>query len=194
VQSSPRAWYSVAVVGETRARMVDLLGSCGAATVAHPGGDLLTHLIRTEQILRSWHEDDDVCLAGLAHALYGTAGFAVELLPRTSRPIARATLGEPAEALVYLYCSCDRAATYAALTSAPVVFTDRFAHRSEVISANEMHAFAAITIANELDLVREAAFDITTVVEIDELFAKLAPFAPAAAAVARAEVRERYDI
>jgi hypothetical protein len=193
-KSSARAWYSVVVAVETSARMVDLLGSCGAATVAHPGGDLLTHLIRTEQILRSWDEDDDICLAGLAHALYGTAGFAVELLPRTSRPIARAVLGDRAEALVYLYCSCDRAATYPALTSSPVVFTDRFAHRSGVIGADEMHAFAAITIANELDLVREGAFDIATVVEIDDLFAKLAPFARDAAAAARAEVRERYDV
>ena len=46
--------------------------------------------------------------AGLAHALYGTAGFAVELLPRSSRPIAQAVSGEAAEALVYRYCSCDR--------------------------------------------------------------------------------------
>ena len=106
------------MAGDTRARIIDLLGSCGAATVAHPGGDLLTHLLRTEQILRAWDEPDDVCLAGLAHALYGTAGFAVELLPLSSRPIAQAVMGEAAEALVYLYCSCDRAATYAALEEA----------------------------------------------------------------------------
>jgi hypothetical protein len=193
-KSSTRAWYSVAVEVETRARVVDLLGSCGAATVAHPGGDLLTHLIRTEQILRSWDEDADICLAGLAHALYGTAGFAVELLPRTSRPIARAVLGERAEELVYLYCSCDRAATYPALTTPPVVFTDRFARRSGVVGADDMHAFAAITIANELDLVREASFDTATVVGIDELFSKLALFARDAAATARAEVRARYDV
>jgi hypothetical protein len=182
------------VAGETRARIIDLLGSCGAATVAHPGGDLLTHLLRTEQILRSWNEPDDICLAGLAHALYGTAGFAVELLPLSSRPVARAVLGEPAEALVYLYCSCDRAATYEALTAPPVVFTDRFTRRSAAISADQMHAFAAITVANELDLVREAGFDTATIVTVDDLFARLEPFVADEAAVARAEVRERYDV
>ncbi len=188
------AWYSVAMACETHAGIVDLLGSCGAATVAHPGGDLLTHLLRTEQILRSWGEPDDICLAGLGHTLYGTAGFAVALVPRTSRAVARAVLGETVEALVYRYCSCDREATYPALASPPVVFADRFSGRTEVAGADDMHAFSVITIANELDLVREGAFDASTLVQIDALFADLAPFAPDAAAAARAEVHERYEL
>jgi hypothetical protein len=182
------------VAGETHARIVELLGSCGAATVAHPGGDLLSHLMRTEEVLRSWDEGDDVCAAGLAHALYGTAGFAVELVPRSSRAVARAVLGEAAEALVYRYCSCDRAATDATLSSPPVVFTDRFEGREVAIGDDEWHAFAVITIANELDLVRVAAFDSAIVAEIDALFGGLAPIAPEAAAAARSEVRDRYDV
>ncbi len=179
---------------EIRARTIDLLGSCGAATITHPGGDLLTHLMRTEQILRSWELEDDVCIAGLAHALYGTAGFAVELVPLASRAVMRDVIGDGPEAIVYRYCSCDRDTTYPALASRPVVFTDRFAGTSEVAGDDEVHAFAAVTIANELDLVREGAFDAPTARMVDRVFADLAPYAPAAADAARAEVRDRYGV
>jgi hypothetical protein len=183
------------VTGEAaRARVIDMLGSCGAASIAHPGGDLLTHLIRTEKILRSWGAGADICRAGLAHAFYGTAGFPVSLVPLSSRPIVRSVLGDRAEAIVYRYCSCDRSATYAALASPPVLFTDRYAGSSCVLDDDEMHAFAIITIANELDLVREGAFDLPVVVAIDSLFSGLAPYASTAAEVAWAEIRERYDV
>lgn len=75
-----------------------------------------------------------------------------------------------------------------------MVFTDRFEGGACVLDDDEMHAFSTITIANELDLVREAAFDAPTIVSIDTLFAGLALYAPDAAAVARTEIRDRYDI
>jgi hypothetical protein len=177
-----------------RERVIDMLGSCGAAGVPHPGGDLLSHLIRTEAILGSWGVAADICTAGLGHAFYGTAGFPVSLVPLSSRPTVRSVMGEAPEAIVYRYCSCDRAATYAALDRVPAVFTDRYDASSAVLGADDMHAFAIITIANELDLVRKAAFDVATVLTIDRLFAGLAPYAPDAATIARAEICERYDV
>ncbi len=74
------------------------------------------------------------------------------------------------------------------------MFADRFEGGTCVLDHDEMHAFSTITIANELDIVREAAFDAPTVVLIDTLLAGLGPYAPDAAAVARTEIRDRYDI
>lgn len=197
LESFPRAWYAGAVTDDrehVRARVIDMLGSCGAASITHPGGDLLTHLIRTEGILRAWDADDDVCRAGLAHAFYGTAGFPVSLGPLSARPVVRSVLGDRAEAIVYRYCSCHRGLTYATLSAPPVVFTDRFEGGACAVDDDAMHAFAIVTIANELDLVREAAFDTPTVLTIDALFSGLDRYAPEAAAMARAEIRAHYEI
>jgi hypothetical protein len=95
-----RAPWSVAAAtsaGEpyaaVRARALELLHECGADGVAHLGGDLLSHLERTEAILREWDAADVVALAGLCHAAYGTDGFAPSLLPLSERARLADTIG-----------------------------------------------------------------------------------------------------
>ncbi len=53
---------------------VDALEEWGARSHSHPGGTLLDHLVRTESMLRHWGAPDEVALAGLCHAAYGTDG------------------------------------------------------------------------------------------------------------------------
>src|SRR6266508_1075105 len=92
-----------------------ILDWLGVGDIPHPGGDLRSHLLRTHHQLRAWSVPDDVCLAGLTHAAYGTDGFPHPLLSLEARPRLRSLVGDVAEAIVYTYCSCDRAVTYARL-------------------------------------------------------------------------------
>lgn len=175
---------------EARGAAIDLLRASGAEKIAHPGGDLFNHLVRTEKILRAWDEADAVCLAGLCHAFYGTAGFPTSLLALEDRDTLRALIGIEAEALVYEYCSCDRRATYPALGADPVAFVDRFTRATTKVRSDDLRAFAVISIANELDIVRAVEFDAKSAVGIRELCTKLAPHAPAAARVAQQELAD----
>ncbi|WP_182907096.1 VOC family protein [Microbispora sp. H13382] len=128
------------------------LVSRGAAGISHPGGTLLEHLHRVTAQLMGWGAPEEVQLAGLCHATYGTDGFDHRLLDLANRAALVEVIGAPAEALVYLYASCDRAATYPALR-----FVDRFTGRPVAPSDTELRAFTLITAANEIDVARHNA-------------------------------------
>ncbi|WP_324786422.1 DUF6817 domain-containing protein [Streptomyces sp. H51] len=131
----------------------EFLRSRDAADLAHPGGTLLEHLIRVRHRLADWGAPYEVQLAGLCHAAYGTDGFARSLLSLDDRPVLAAVVGERAEALVYLYASCDRAATYPRLGGQRrPVFTDRFTGTGHDPATEDLRAFLEITAANELDV------------------------------------------
>ena len=91
-----------------------LLGR-GACELPHPGGTLYEHLVRVAALLADWGADQDLQVAGLCHACYGTDGYPDALLGLDERPVLTALAGVRAESLVYLYGSCDRAAVYPAL-------------------------------------------------------------------------------
>jgi catechol 2,3-dioxygenase-like lactoylglutathione lyase family enzyme len=125
----------------------------GAAGIEHPGGMLLTHLRRVADQLSAWGAADEVVLAGLCHAAYGTDGFATALLPVSHRGELIEVIGAAAEQLVYVYGCCDRAATYPLLgRGAPVGFRDRFTGEVRDVDLAGVRAFLEITAANELDV------------------------------------------
>ncbi|MEU3397076.1 DUF6817 domain-containing protein [Streptomyces filamentosus] len=133
-------------------RAVALLREFGAENVGHPGGTLLTHLRRVQARLAGWRARPALRLAGLCHAFYGTDGFPAALLTPDRRDDLVAVIGAEAEAIVYLYASCDRKATYPALDQADAVFHDRFTGRSHVPGEQMRRDFAELSAANEIDL------------------------------------------
>jgi catechol 2,3-dioxygenase-like lactoylglutathione lyase family enzyme len=131
----------------------EFLAVRGADRMPHPGGTLLDHLHRVARLLSNWGAEPEVQLAGLCHAAYGTDGFDESLLATTERAMFAELIGDRAEALVYLYASCDRATVYPRLgTGFPVVFRDRFTGREHTPSAADLRAVVEITAANELDV------------------------------------------
>lgn len=134
-----------------------LLRVRGADDLDHPGGTLLAHLTRVQSVLAEWGAHEEVQLAGLCHAAYGTDGFGVVLLTLDERPVLVDAIGSRAEALVYLYASCDRGQTYPTLAQPCVTFADRFRGRRYEPAASVLRAFMEITAANELDVVRHNA-------------------------------------
>ena len=129
------------------------LRSLGTADVPHPGGTLYEHLLRVGRRLAEWGAAPEVRVAGVCHAAYGTDGFGRSLLELAERAVLAGVIGERAEALVYLYASCDRAATYPRLrTGRHPVFRDRFTGALFDPDDADLRAFLDITAANELDV------------------------------------------
>jgi hypothetical protein len=127
----------------------------GADRLQHPGGTLYEHVTRVAALLAEWGASKEVQAAGLCHACYGTAGFPHALLTLAERPVLGGLIGARAEALVYLYGSCDRAAVYPALGNpGPVPFRNRFTGATRTLSEHDIRAFLELTAANELDVIR----------------------------------------
>jgi hypothetical protein len=134
--------------------VIDLLVERGANAVEHPGGTLLEHLSRVASLLQGWGASEEVQAAGLCHAFYGTDGFAVTLLDLDQRDVLISRIGARAEAWVYLYASCDRAAVYPELSrSGPLRFRDRFTGETSEVPECDAAVLAELTAANELDIV-----------------------------------------
>lgn len=138
-------------------RLERFLRDRDAHTLDHPGGTLLAHLNRVADTLAAWGGAVDLQLAGLAHAVYGTDGFGPLLVELSDRPIVVKVIGERAEALVYLYASCDRAATYPGIDNSPVIFRDRFTGKDFQPADADLRAFLELTAANELDVLAHNA-------------------------------------
>lgn len=64
-----------------------------AANIDHINGSLINHLKGTYQLLKSWGAKDELCIAGLYHALYGTSGFDNHLITVNHRNEAKEILG-----------------------------------------------------------------------------------------------------
>ena len=136
---------------------LQLLLDRGAGELDHPGGTLGAHLRRVGDRLAAHGADDDVRRAGLCHAAYGTDGFDHRLLSLDERPLLRGLVGARAEGIVHHYAACDRAQTYPSLAGDTVAFVDRFTGATTPTPRPALRAFAALTVANELDVADHGA-------------------------------------
>jgi hypothetical protein len=142
---------------DRREATIEFLRRHGAESTPHIFGDLLSHLVGVEVLVRSWGGSDTLALAALGHAAYGTHGFEPFILERDSRSELVDAIGPEAEELVYFYASCDRDAFYPQLTSSvtgpgDLRFWDRFAAESSEPSAEYVTLFVDLTFANEVEL------------------------------------------
>ncbi len=137
---------------------VSWLRDLGAEKVEHIGMTLMEHLELTASRLRVWDAREAVCLAGLAHAVYATDGFATALLAVSDRDAVRAVIGEEAEAITWTYAMADRPFVYAQLPGPDVVHRDRRSGAERTLSAEELTDFSELTFANELEVARAIEF------------------------------------
>lgn len=153
-----------------------LLRELGAAGIAHPGGTLVAHLQRVQGQLAAWGARSALQLAGLCHAFYGTDGFPTALLSPDRRAELAEVIGAEAEAIVYLYASCDRKSTYPTLADDEGAFRNRFTARLHTPEPQLRRDFAELSAANELDLARiDSAFREKWGAELLALFSRFQP-------------------
>jgi hypothetical protein len=76
--------------------------------VRHSGRTLFEHLKGTHDLLQRRGAAEHVCLAGLFHSIYGTNIFRHQAIPISERDRVKDLIGERAELLAYIFCSCNR--------------------------------------------------------------------------------------
>lgn len=131
----------------------EALARLGAGDFAHINGSLEEHLIGTHGRLAAWGAGPVLLDAALFHAAYGTDHFGDNMVSLDQRTQIAAIIGEAAEALVYLYCSCDRGYTWPRIgVEDPVKFRDRFTDRIIEMPAADLRDFCELTVANENDI------------------------------------------
>jgi hypothetical protein len=124
-----------------------------ADQIPHFNGSLLSHLESTTELLRNWGNPQDLCLAGLCHAAYGTDGFPLGLIEVSGRSELQQAIGPDAEQLVHFYASCDRSFLYPRIAGGlPLEFRDRFTGTVSVPDSSIFSSFLELTFANELDI------------------------------------------
>lgn len=132
----------------------EALQELGAGDFQHLNGSLEAHLKGTQNILKSWNSSELLQTAGLFHAAYGTAAFTDNMVSLDKRQEIADVIGKDEEALVYLYCSCDRDFVFGQLDQATEFkFKDRFTNKEFALKQSDAQMFCELTVANELELV-----------------------------------------
>jgi hypothetical protein len=125
-----------------------------AHRIDHPGGSLTQHLERVHDRLGRLGAREDLRIAGLGHAVYGTDGFDLQLVTVAHREAMVAMLGEETEAIIYRYGACDRKKSWRDLATAREVW-DRFEGSAEVLGDDDLRDFTDLSIVNEVDVLEQ---------------------------------------
>ena len=159
------------------------LKAWGAGEFAHLNGTLEAHLKGTYELLRSWKANLTLCDAGLFHAAYGTDGFDEHLLSLDNRAKIADIIGEEAEQIVYLYCSCDRSYVFENIRpNHPVQFHNRFTDQYFELTEEQGCDFYLLTVANELEIAAQSTAFVSQHGEaLRALFANMTQYLPASA-------------
>ena len=129
------------------------LSGLGAGDFDHIDGKLIDHLHGTQKLLREWFASKTLQKAGLYHAAYGTAGFDEVLVSIKQRDKVAQIIGNEAEEIVYLYCSCDRNFYWSQIGLVAVPeFKDRFTGQLFQLGAQQLRDFCELTVANEIEI------------------------------------------
>lgn len=92
----------------THKDLTNFLVELGLEKIGHTEKTYLGHLIAVHRDLQSWGCEEDVCLGGMFHSIYGTQQFQGFTLPLERRGEVRAMIGERAEQLGYWNCAMYR--------------------------------------------------------------------------------------
>jgi hypothetical protein len=118
--------------------------------VKHSGRTLFDHLVGTYALLRKQNAPEYVCLAGLFHSIYGTNIFRHPSVPINRRDLVVEMIGEPAERLAYIFCSCGRpkALVDAVGHGPPYQVKDYRSGETTPLSGEDMYDLLLIEVAN----------------------------------------------
>jgi (p)ppGpp synthase/HD superfamily hydrolase len=74
--------------------------------IEHSGKSFFSHLYNTFYILKKMNLDEDTCLAGMYHSIYGTEYFKIDKQVQKDEVIK--TIGQKANKLVEYFCTENR--------------------------------------------------------------------------------------
>jgi hypothetical protein len=144
------------VLGKFAAAPIALLQAIGAHRVQHSGGTLLDHLVGTAAILRRWGYDEDVCLAGLFHSVYGTSTFEKRLLSLDERARLVQVIGASAEQTAFLFSQILPESLWEALGSDQLRLRCKQSDSRLSVDALELNRLLVLFWANEVEQAHRA--------------------------------------
>lgn len=118
-------------------KLINLLKSIGTSEIGHSGGSLTDHLLRTYWLLKKLGADENTCLVGGLHSVYGTNFFTAECLDKNKSTVVADTFGEEIDRLVKLFCSLLR--------------PDEIETNTRGLTDNDYQIMQIVEIANLLD-------------------------------------------
>ena len=135
--------------------LIEFLSNLGTEKIAHTEGSFLEHLIAVYRDLASWGCEEEVCRAGMFHAIYGTERFQKFSLPVTRRGEVKSLIGERAERLAYWNCVMDRAAFDREMlrNTPPFTIRDRLTERETELSPGDFEDLARVHLCDWLEQV-----------------------------------------
>jgi len=92
---------------EPQARLEVFLKEIGADRMEHGNGTLHEHLMGTFLLLRDMKAEDDICLAGGLHSVYGTSAYKTKTID-TKSTIVRDMFGENVDRYVRIFSTMNR--------------------------------------------------------------------------------------
>jgi len=139
----------------TYKELTDFLVQLGLEKIEHTEKTYLGHLIAVYRDLQKWGCDEDVCLGGMFHSIYGTKKFQGFTLPLARRSEVRALVGERAERLGYLNCAMFRPTFDAAAIrgTPPYRITDRITSEEIELSREDFDDLCRIHLCDWLEQV-----------------------------------------
>ncbi|MEM7010369.1 MAG: DUF6817 domain-containing protein [Verrucomicrobiota bacterium] len=143
-------------MNEDLKRYSDFLVGIGTESVEHTGeSSFLKHLFAVYHDLKRWGYDEEICLAGLFHSVYGTDKFRRFALPLDRRDDVRDLIGERAERLAYFFCAMDRKSFDASLARGiePYSMIDRFTGGTIEFNAPDFEDLCKMVLVDWLEQV-----------------------------------------
>lgn len=120
----------------------------GAGEIDHYGRPLLAHLKGTFELLRDWRNPDEVCVAGLFHAVYGTENLTACRPDLSYRAQVQALIGRRSEELALLFGVADRTALLTRNTLPPYHVVRHDSGETVPVSPDVLSALVEIGSAN----------------------------------------------
>ena len=122
----------------------------------HKAGTFRHHLVGVARSLTLWQQPKDIRLLGLLHSVYGNAFVdLVKFDPASERARLRALVGEPAEHLVYLFCTMSRTQFVQRVLAGQLetdgsLVLDKDGQR-QVLTPYEVAAFVVVSMADTIE-------------------------------------------
>jgi len=140
-------------MAESLKKFTDFFISVGAEQVPHTEKSYLAHAIGVYNDLKSWGCEEDVCVAGLFHSIYGTERFQGFTLPLNRRDDVRALIGQRGESLAYWNCAMARESFDDAVAKGepPYSFLDRITQARVEVSRLDFDDLCRIHLCDWLE-------------------------------------------
>ena len=122
----------------------------------HKAGTFRHHLVGVARSLAQWQQPRDIRLLGLLHSVYGNAFVdLVKFDPARERARLQALVGEPAEHLVYLFCTMSRTQFVQKVLAGELESDGRLVlqkdGQDQVLSPYEVAAFVIVSMADTIE-------------------------------------------